>query len=46
MPSDMRTLAQAPEADVREFMRSRGFIDTKVASVSERLTALRFTRRP
>jgi len=34
-----------PENDVRTFMRTRAFVDTKVASVSERLTALRFTRR-
>jgi hypothetical protein len=33
------------ENEVRTFMRTRAFVDTKVASVSERLTALRFTRR-
>ncbi len=31
------------ESNVREIMRARGFVDTKVAAVSERLTALRFT---
>ncbi len=30
------------ETFVREYLRARGFIDTKVASVSARLTALRF----
>jgi hypothetical protein len=30
------------EAAVRDIMRRNGFVDTKVASVSERLTALRF----
>jgi hypothetical protein len=30
---------------VRELFRSRGFIDTKVASVSAKLTALRFKKR-
>ncbi len=33
------------ESAVRELLRSRGFIDTKVASVSTRLTALRFVKR-
>jgi hypothetical protein len=33
------------ESAVRELLRSRGFIDTKVASVSAKLTALRFARR-
>jgi hypothetical protein len=33
------------ESEVRTFMRACGFVDTKVASVSDRLTALRFTRR-
>jgi len=33
------------ENEVRTFMRARAFVDTKVASVSDRLTALRFTRR-
>jgi hypothetical protein len=33
------------ELSVRELLRQRGFIDTKVASVSAELTALRFIRR-
>jgi hypothetical protein len=33
------------ESAVRERLRGLGFIDTKVASVSAKLTALRFTRR-
>jgi hypothetical protein len=33
------------ESDVRSTMRSEGFIDTKVASVSTTLTALRFIKR-
>jgi hypothetical protein len=33
------------ESAVRELLRSLGFIDTKVASVSAKLTALRFARR-
>jgi hypothetical protein len=33
------------ERTVRDLLRDRGFIDTKVASVSGRLTALRFTKR-
>jgi hypothetical protein len=33
------------ETSVREILRGRGFIDTKVASVSSRLTALRFIKR-
>jgi len=33
------------EAAVREAMRAAGFMDTKVASVSETLTALRFLKR-
>lgn len=32
-------------SDLRDFLRSRGFIDTKVASVSATLTALRFVKR-
>jgi hypothetical protein len=32
-------------AVVRELLRSHGFIDTKVASVSARLTAMRFVKR-
>jgi hypothetical protein len=34
------------ESAVRELLCSQGFIDTKVASVSATLTALRFVRRP
>jgi hypothetical protein len=34
------------ESAVRTFLRSQGFIDTKVASVSADLTALRFVSRP
>src|ERR1700759_607629 len=34
--------SEMKESGVRDFLRSRGFIDTKVASVSARLTALRF----
>jgi|SRR5271170_1847315 len=37
--------AEIGEAVVRAELRGRGFIDTKVASVSERLTALRFIER-
>ena len=33
------------ETTVRETMRTRGFIDTKVAAVSNRLTALRFVQK-
>jgi hypothetical protein len=33
------------ESAIRGFMRARGYIDTKVASISPRLTALRFARR-
>jgi hypothetical protein len=33
------------ESTVRELLRSHGFIDTKVASVSAGLTALRFVKR-
>jgi hypothetical protein len=34
------------ESDLRGILRSHGFIDTKVASVSAKLTALRFVSRP
>jgi hypothetical protein len=34
------------ESAVRTFLRSQGLIDTKVASVSAKLTALRFVSRP
>ena len=37
--------SEMKESGVRDFLRSRGFIDTKVASVSARLTALRFVKR-
>jgi len=37
--------AEVGEAIIRAALRDRGFIDTKVASVSERLTALRFIKR-
>ncbi|HMD02914.1 MAG TPA: hypothetical protein VKG44_08095 [Candidatus Baltobacteraceae bacterium] len=33
------------ESAVRHMMRSLGYIDTKIASVSDRLTALRFIKR-
>jgi hypothetical protein len=33
------------ETAVRAAMRARGFVDTKVASVSQRLTAARYSRR-
>ena len=33
------------ETSIRAAMRLRGFIDTKVASVSSRLTAIRYSRR-
>lgn len=36
---------QLGESAIREQLHSRGFIDTKVASVSATLTALRFARR-
>ena len=32
-------------SELRELLRNRGFIDTKVASVSAKLTAMRFTKR-
>jgi hypothetical protein len=34
------------ESSVREILRSQGYIDTKVAAVSAKLTALRFVSRP
>jgi hypothetical protein len=34
-----------PEAEIRSILRHEGFIDTKVASVSASLTALRFVKR-
>ncbi len=33
------------ESSIREILRKRGFLDTKVASVSPELTALRFIKR-
>lgn len=39
------TINDFGETSVRETLRGRGFIDTKVASVSSKLTALRFIRR-
>jgi hypothetical protein len=38
--------SEVRESDVRELLRAQGFIDTKVASVSAKLTALRFVSRP
>jgi hypothetical protein len=37
--------SEVKESGLRDLLRSRGFIDTKVASVSARLTALRFVKR-
>jgi len=37
--------SEVKESDLRDLLRSRGFIDTKVASVSATLTALRFVKR-
>ncbi len=37
--------SEVKESDLRELLRGRGFIDTKVASVSAKLTALRFVKR-
>lgn len=37
--------SEVKESGLRDFLRSRGFVDTKVASVSTRLTALRFVKR-
>ena len=37
--------SEVKESDLRDLLRSRGFIDTKVASVSVTLTALRFVKR-
>ena len=39
------TINNFGETYVRETLRARGFIDTKIASVSSKLTALRFIRR-
>jgi hypothetical protein len=37
--------SEVKESALRDFLRGRGFVDTKVASVSARLTALRFVKR-
>jgi hypothetical protein len=37
--------SEVKESGLRDLLRSRGFVDTKVASVSPRLTALRFVKR-
>ena len=37
--------SEVKESGLRDLLRSRGFIDTKVASVSAKLTALRFVKR-
>ena len=37
--------SEVKESGVRDLLLSRGFVDTKVASVSARLTALRFVKR-
>jgi hypothetical protein len=37
--------SEVKESGLRDLLRSHGFIDTKVASVSEKLTALRFVKR-
>jgi hypothetical protein len=37
--------SEVKESGVRDILRSYGFVDTKVASVSARLTALRFVKR-
>jgi hypothetical protein len=37
--------SEVKESGLRDLLRSRGFVDTKVASVSARLTALRFVKR-
>jgi hypothetical protein len=37
--------SEVKESALRELLRNRGFIDTKVASVSAKLTAARFTKR-
>jgi hypothetical protein len=39
------TKSEVKESDLRHLLRSLGFVDTKVASVSARLTALRFVQR-
>jgi hypothetical protein len=37
--------SEVKESALRDLLRSRGFTDTKVASVSAKLTAMRFNRR-
>ena len=37
--------SEVKESGLRDLLRSRGFVDTKVASVSATLTALRFVKR-
>jgi hypothetical protein len=37
--------SEVKESELRDLLRTRGFIDTKVASVSAKLTALRFVQR-
>lgn len=37
--------SEMKESALRDLLRSRGFVDTKVASVSAKLTALRFAKR-
>ena len=37
--------SEVKESGLRDLLRSRGYVDTKVASVSARLTALRFVKR-
>jgi hypothetical protein len=37
--------SEVKESGLRDLLRSRGFVDTKVASVSAKLTALRFVKR-
>jgi hypothetical protein len=39
------TKSEVKESGVRDLLRNHGFIDTKVASVSAKLTALRFVKR-
>jgi hypothetical protein len=39
------TKSEVKESGLRDLLRSRGFVDTKVASVSAQLTALRFVKR-
>ncbi|HEX7659236.1 MAG TPA: hypothetical protein VF444_07125 [Pseudonocardiaceae bacterium] len=34
-----------PDAVIRDYLRSRGYVDTKTSAVSDRLTAMRYKRR-